>query len=282
MNLISAMQSQYSTAKQLLRGVWLCLAVLFVAGILNLLPTMKPYANIIAIAVFVMQLLIFGLRYVAGIFIGEAEKVRRMAMLFDGLGATPTPAQIAQLHVQVAKLKNGEPKYIGNYYDSNQPAGPRRLIEITSECAFFTCNNARFFARFIFSGLIFATLLTVVGLLIAIFSVVTIDEAQTAARIFIVAMTFWAVGDLANTWLAFNGVATTCERICQSGEQVLRADPNAVSDSNMAIALFADYNSAIAKSPPIPSWVYAHRLKLLNDAWKQRVVPPSSGIMSSE
>lgn len=277
MDLIWAMQSQYTIAKRLLRGGWFCLAVLFVAGLLNLVPAMKPYANVVAVVVFIVQILIFGLRYGAGTYTGEAEKVRRMAMLFEGLGATPTPAQIAQLRVQVATLTNGEPKYIGSYYDSNQPVGPRRLIDITSECAFFTSNNSRYFARFVFGGLVIAAFLTVIGLLVAIFSVGTIDEAQTAARIFIVAMNFWAAGDLANTWLAFNGLAKTCERTYVAGEQALRAPPNSERDSNAAIALFADYNAAVAKSPPIPSWVYGHRLQLLNDAWKKRVVPPTSG-----
>lgn len=277
MDLVNAMQSQYTIAKRLHRVVWVCLAVLVLLGILNLFPAMQPYAGAVAVTVFLLQIAIFALRALAGTYTGEAERVRRMAMLYEGLGVAPSPAQLAQLHVHVATLPNGEPGYIGSYYDSEQPMGPRRLIDITAECAFFTWNNARYFAWFVGGFLIVAIVVTVIGLLAAVFAAPSVDVVQTAGRVFIVAMTFVVAGEFAGTYLAFSGLANACERTCLAAERTLGEEVEPDRDAVVAISLFADYNSAVVKAPPIPGWVYSRRKNLLNDAWKNRDAQPSNG-----
>ena len=144
MNLIQAMQTEYSRCKHLLyRWAFPINVALFAAAIISCFQLPGWATNILALAGVVAQVTLFFLRVLAADHQGRGEEIRRMAMLQDGLGMQPSPVSLARLHEIIGDFNHREPAFLQPYYASKQLAGSRRLLEITEECAFFTGGNAR-------------------------------------------------------------------------------------------------------------------------------------------
>ena len=270
-NLIDAMQSEYSRSKRLLYCAALPLTLaLFIAAIVGALPIDECAVNVIAIATFIVQFALFVLRQYASDYQEHAEAIRRMAMLQDGLGVQPAPIAVARLHATVGELPNHQRTFLGSYYESSLPIGPRRLIEITTECAFFTGHNARWLWRTL-------ALIAGGGLFVAIAAFVAIvlfydstTAPKLAAKIVIPAMAFCAAGDLAGMAFLFRSLAESCDDELRDAEHNLEQSQDLQADQQAALAIFSAYNCAVVKAPPIPTWVHRRRQNLLNRAWRSR------------
>jgi hypothetical protein len=232
--------------------------------------------NVIAITVFLAQIGLFVLRQFADHFQDHAEGIRRMAMLQDGLGIQPSPVTMARLYASVGGVHSGEPSFLGSYYESSLPLGPRRLIEMTAECAFFTGENARWLWRRLAwiagTGLVVA----VAAFLGAVLFTDSPTAPKLVAKIVIPAMAFCAAGDLASMAFLFRSMAESCNQVLLDGEHALQQREDSQAEQNAALVLFTEYNCAVVKSPPIPAAVYRHRQSILNQAWRNRHGEPSS------
>lgn len=276
LNLIDAMQIKYGTAKRLQRGALICALLVLGAGVLAGIPALSAGAGWIAAAVFGLQILAFLLTQAAADFAGEGEEMRRMAMLKDGLGVEPSQCRVAQVLLSIYGKKNSEPAYIGPYYDSEFAVGPRRLIDITTECAFFTSGNTKYFSNFIGLVVVAGALMTVVAFVGFVSSSDDVKSIHDVSKVFIASMVFWVTGEAVGMYRTLRGVAGACDKILESGERQLAQPADAERDGSTATALFADYNAAVVKSPLIPGWIYWLRRDSMNTAWLARKHPATT------
>lgn len=281
MNLIQAMQTEYSRCKRLLYCRALPISIiLFIATVVGCFEVPPVVTNVLALVVFVGQLIVFFLREFAADHQGLAEDIRRMAMLQDGLAFQPSPFTLARLQERIGDCKHDEPPYLGPYYDSQEAAGPRRLLENTAECAFFTGGNARRMAKVLGAvcmGGIFAAMVAVVA---TIFFSGSAPVMQVAAKTSLVIMAVFGLDTYANAALAFHSLAKNAESVLTACEHALEGSSTVKAANTAALALFADYNCAVVKAPPIPAWIYKRYQDRMNAAWRQR--HPSAAVMPPE
>ena len=276
LNLVDAMQIKYAAAKRLQRVALIFALLILVAGALARIPALSAWAGWIAAAVFGLQILAFILKQIASDFAGEGEEIRRMAMLKDGLGVVPPKCRVAQVRLSIHGKKNSEPAYMGPYHDSDLPVGPQRLIDITTECAFFTAGNTRYFANIIGCVVLVGAVLTVLAFVGFVSSSDDVKTIHDVSKVFIASMVFWVTGEAVGMYRTLHGVAGACDKILETGERQLEQPADPQSDSTTATALFADYNAAVVKSPLIPAWIYSLRRDSMNEVWLARKHPPTT------
>lgn len=283
MNLIQAMQTEYSRCKCLLYCWALPISIgLFIAAVAGCFEVPPVVTSLLAMVVFVGQVSVFVLREFAADHQGLAEDIRRMATLQDGLALQPSPFTLARLQEKIGDCKHNEPPFLGPYYDSQEPAGPRRLLENTAECAFFTGGNARRMAKLLAGICIGGFLAALLALVATILFSGSAPVMQVAAKAALVVMAVFSLDNYANAALAFYSLAKNADGVLTACEHALEGSSTAKAANTAALALFADYNCAVVKAPPIPAWIYKRYQDRMNAAWKQRhpsaaiMVPPTS------
>lgn len=273
MNLIDAMRAHYSQSKRLL--YWQALPIslgIYAAALLASLPLPNRLTGLLAVATMAAQIAVFILRLVALNSLDVAEGIRRMGMLQDGMGIPPSPVQLAKLQERTAKVTTEEVTLIAPYYDSQEPPGPRRLLDITAESAFFSRSLARrVWKQF---GLIAGVgmLVPVLTILIAVLGGTPQTVLEVVARAVVASMAFWAAGDIAMMALQFFQLSQDSDRVLHQCEVALSRPWD--DTGSEALATFTEYNCAVAKAPPIPFRAYRVWGDALNDAWKQRRAAP--------
>ena len=271
MNLIQAMQTEYSRCKRLLYCCAFPISIaLFAAAVIGCFPVAGWVTNTLAITVVVAQVALFVLRTLAAQHQGRAEEIRRMAMLQDGLGMQSSAVNLARLHEIIGDFNHREPAFLQPYYASKVAPGPHRLLEITEECAFFTGGNARRFWKIIAGAAAVGLLSAIIAFVAAVLSGASDTVLETAAKIILASMAFWAAGDFATIAVSFKSLATSSESVLRGCEQALAAANGDEAAQQSALALFAEYNCALAQSPPIPAWIYRQYQDRMNTAWRVR------------
>jgi hypothetical protein len=215
------------------------------------------------------RLALFGLRAAAGTHQGIAERIRRVAMLQDGLAMQPSPMTLARLQELVGDCKHREPAFVGTYYGSAEPPGPRRLVEITAECAFFTHANARRMWKIVAVAATIAFLTVVLALVTAALLGASTALLQLAAKIVIVSFAFWVAGDIATMALSFKSLTDGTDDVLRGCTQALEREQTLEAAQQSALSLFSEYNCAVVKAPPIPAWIYRLYQPRVNDAWRK-------------
>jgi ABC-type multidrug transport system fused ATPase/permease subunit len=274
MNLIEAMRTEYCRSKKLL--YWCALPIRGIVVVLALIGSLDvptALSATLAVAALVAELVVFVLREVALQRQDIAEEVRRLAMLQDGLNIHPEPSVLARLRDRIGDCNHSEPPIIGSYYDSSEQPGPRRLLEITAESAFFSGGNSRRMAIALGS-------LSAGFLLLTFFSLITaalfLDQAavRLVAKTTLVLIAFFATAELASLSLSFHSLARSCEAIGREVDFALAGRRTQQQLQHAAFSLFAEYNVAVAKAPPIPALVYKMFQNRMNEAWKLRSRTP--------
>jgi hypothetical protein len=213
-----------------------------------------------------MQLLLFTFRVFMGRHLSLGEQIRRLAMLKDGLGIEPSKFQLAKLQERMGKTKSSEPAYIGSYYESALPVGPKRLLEITAESAFFTSALARTSACIFMVISAVGISIVFIGLIIIIQTGLSQTMLEAVAKTAVISMAFWATGDLALTAFRFYSLAHVSEKVFDQCGRLLSQDTDSRDDAHITVA---EYNCAVNQAPPIPGVVYWWRQDSLNDAWRR-------------
>jgi prepilin signal peptidase PulO-like enzyme (type II secretory pathway) len=270
MNLLEPMRSQYSRSKHLWyrRAVPLGIGV-YVAAIIAAFPWPSWVAGILAVGAVFAQITAFTLRHVAASCYFEAESIRRKVMLHEWIGLQPSPAQLARLEERSATIRTVEATLDRSYYDSEEPVGPRRLLDIIAQAAFFTSSLARRTWR---QFALFAILGFAAPLILVLFaSILHASESavEVAARVVIASMAFWVAGEIAAMAVQFFQLALNTERLLDESERLLRQTDPGMTD---ALLVYTEYNCAVVKAPPIPFRVYAAARDKLNRAWEQRKI----------
>ena len=263
MNLVNTMRSDFVAAKRwamlnLLIGV----AIYLVSLTVILLPAGADKA--VAIVVLVAQIFTFFARAKMDESYSCGEAIRRAAVLQDGLGIQPSAMVIADLCARLCLPKSGKPAYLGSYYASGSPVGSKRITEILLESAFWTKNLARKTEKIMWWIIAVSTILIVCTAIAFLLWGSQGSRLEEIAKILLVSLGFWTVGDWAVLALKYRSLGQSTEPVLTNAERLLESNS---PDLNAALVLLGEYNAALACGPVIPELVYKRYQSKFNDAW---------------
>jgi hypothetical protein len=263
MNLIDAMGVDFKDAKR-----WMSFGLFASVGIYLCLLTsafLPPKAEkIFALVVLLLQVIILIAKVHSDDCYSCGEAIRRAALLQDGLGIQPTPLTVAGLCARRCAVPSGSRPYVGSYYASDLPTGPKRVAAIVLETVFWTSYLARR------TSILLWCVVGASGLLILGFALAFMQWQSTASplevisRALIISFGFWTVGDWTILAWRYQVLARTTESLLGTCERL--AQGNGPSDHDALIVL-GEYNATLASGPPILQWIYDHYRDRLNAAW---------------
>ena len=189
-----------------------------------------------------------------------SRRLKRLALLEDGLGQTLDPAYARALRAEVVQLPETEATA---YYTSDKPPGLARATENLHESAFFTASLLRRAARV--AWLQFAVIVGVAFLVVVCGPLLYTDaEGVLLPHLFVTITVSAAVFERLErvlSWRQTITVAHTVDNILSSTESV---------DWCTLSVLLAEYAAATAVMPPIPERHHKERSPVLSALWKTR------------
>jgi hypothetical protein len=263
MNLVAAMRGEYRRAETLMWASVLVKAIVYLTMLATAVWSSIAAAVLLIVAC-VGQTALFLLRFSSQRRLDVAERLRRLAMLHDGMGRDVAPIEAATLAERVwdtPACANPDP-----YYRSQLAKGPRRLVDITSECAFFSASVGNAAARIFRIVSVAAAGLLVTCLILVVELGVGQSKLQIAGKAVLLGVTFWMTEDFVDMAVRYKTVGGACERILQECRRLLDQDNLSPED---AYVLLHDYDSALAGAPPFPNRIYHHRAQRLAEIWQQ-------------
>lgn len=257
------MRGEYRRAETLL---W---ASVFVKAIVYLTMLATAVWSSIAAAVLLIvacvgQTALFILRFSGQRRLEVAERLRRLAMLQDGMGRDVAPIEAATLAERVWDTPACAIPH--PYYTSQLTKGPTRLVDITSECAFFSASVSNAAGRIFQVVSVGAAGLLVTSLILIVELGVGQSKLEIAGKAVLLGVTFWMTEDFVDMAFRYKAVGSACERILQECRRLL--DRGNLSPED-AYILLHDYDSALAGAPPLPNRIYHHRAQRLAEIWRQ-------------
>lgn len=194
-----------------------------------------------------------------------AAKLRRMALLKDGLNIDPDEIELMSVRALIGQVNDYKPAYTPPYYASKLPPGERRLADISAESAFFTHNLARTAAQW--SGLF--TIVGCVAVVATVYLLLTLGltvQVQVAlAKIIAVVALFFTTGDFALLWKKYSRLSVDSERALGKYQTLFRK--NVIPQYEIRVVL-EEYICTISHAPPIPSIIYNTKKDKLNHIWR--------------
>lgn len=262
-NLIDAMGIEFRTSKRWLSRLLtaqVLLYVITVVGTLGVGWTTKSAA----IAALVVQAAAFACRVLMGKSYSLGEKIRRLAMLKDGLGIEPSAQDVTTIATRLGFPDGSGRSFVGEYYASKASHGQTRLFEILDECAYWTAQGAGVTRNYLGVGLGVAFFVVLFALLVSLQAGVSNDKA---VKVFISTFAFIALGDLASLFLKFHSLAKSANDMlsrCASLAKTTQLD-------NQPLIEAGEYNCALASAgTPIPNWVYKRKQSHWNAVYEAR------------
>jgi hypothetical protein len=260
--LVELATAEQSNAKRLLyRRIPIChlsAAALTVAALF--LPL--PWTYFLGVGVFALQAVAWLLRGKAARLSRLAEEARRRALLIDALGESGEQLDVAWIRLRFSKRACSEAASMPRreYWSSPFPQGPRRLLVLLQESAFFShvlYAAAARIATWLLGGII-AALVIVVLVSIGAFDG---DAKLAVARVVVVALSALITLDVFGHVLAWRSAAQQSETVDRRLE---RLDGTALAP---ILAVVADYAIATASAPPIPDELYEREQDRLTELW---------------
>jgi hypothetical protein len=268
MDLLKPMRSQFSRSKQFWYSRALPIGIgVYLAAVVVAWPLPRWLTGLLALGTVLAQIAAFVFRQAALSCYVEAESVRRRIMLQDGLGIAPSPSIFAPLHERSAGMATTEAKLDRTFYDSDEAQGSRRLLDIIAEAAFFTSSLARRTWKAFAATAIIGLAAPLILLLLATILGTAESVLEVGARAVIASMAFWVVGDIAAMAIQFFQLSLNAEQMLDQCERLLRQSNLETTD---VLLLYAEYNCAVVRTPPIPFWIYTSCRDRLNEAWNER------------
>lgn len=200
----------------------------------------------------------------------HAERLRRTTMLIGGLGFHLSGAELLELCRDGSAPATEAKRLIDpDYFASQRPAGPERMVEMLEESAIWTTNLAKFAARetwALFGGIAFSLVLVLLGA--AAFA--SPSEWQLAARIVMVILVSLLSADFFGAAVSYSGARRGVQRVIDR-LQMHKAEGTSLDH---VMLIFGDYNSIVESMPPFPTGLYPRHQKQLNEDYKMFLTGP--------
>lgn len=114
------------------------------------------------------------------------------------------------------------------------------------------------------AGAALVLVFTLIGIAMAALSP---DTMRLAAKVIVVAMTFWVTDDFIAMALKYGCFARECSSVLSASDTFLESMS---SSSALAHAILAQYHAAAGATPPLPFVVYESDRKRLTAIWDER------------
>lgn len=264
MNLVAAMRGQYRRSETLLwRGIF-TKVVIYAATLVNSVWSNETAAVLFLVVACAGQALVLALRSAGHSHLELGERLRRLAMLQDGVGREIPPLEAAVLAEKI--WTTPELAIASPYYSSSFQRGPERLIDITAECAFYSGSIANAAWRTFFRVSIGASSLLLLSLILLTIMGTAQTRLEAIAKGVLVGVTFWITEDFLEMALKYRGLGAACDRVLQECSRLLDQQSPSSED---AYFILQEYDSAFANTPPLPSSIYGRRRQRLAEIWRE-------------
>lgn len=229
------------------------------------ISTNKSNATFVVTVAFLGPLLALVFLELGKHFYSKGERIRRLYMLQEGLGFEPSDTDMLDILSQEASPQESEPRPIGTYY-APVGVGASRLLHQLQESSFWTKALAR---RTMQIHYVIATVGIVATCMIAFF-VIRADSQAIAtspvdySKLFATLLLFFVAGSTMASARSYHALAQTAGHVTEQAS-VLRKSPDVTW-----IAIYrvlSAYDTALAKAPPLPSYVYKTMQEKLQAAW---------------
>ena len=265
MTFFEAMNVEYRLSKRWL-SVSLILTLVFYVSLIVSAFFSASISKWLALAAFILQLLIVAARHRSTAHYSMGESVRRPAVLQNGLGTKPAALQLAKITARYGISFSGEPITGGTYYESKTPPSLKRLLEITQESAFWTAELAERMAALLRVLIMIVAVILVIALVTALEAGLPVANGELIAKVVMATVTVWCTGDVFALWLKYESLASGVQRVLTDCEAMLSHSEIGYE----AAVAFGEYNCALAAGPVIPDFIYEMNRNRLNVAWESR------------
>lgn len=225
----------------------------------------EPIAYVCSVAAFVTEAIAYVVRQMASERQSHASEAMRRARLMDALGHTAEPLDLADIRAGFSKRteKAASGHEDPSYYATTASVGPKRLVEILQESAFW---SKHLYEAASVRGLILwsAVLVVVLGTIVfgmPFFSPNLLLNLARAAALF---LAFVSATDGLTRALEWRSAAKRTGCVDRRLEHVSGAEQEPL------LAVFADYSVITAAAPPIPPSIYKAERTRLNELWRDR------------
>lgn len=270
------MRREFSTSKRC--WLWIiALQVLLLAGALYAIFGANGSTLLaIGLAGLLVPVLTLWLKEVAGFHYGLGERIRRLLIIHDGLGRPPSAKEVLEICADCTSVPSLDPRPLGKYYDSPLPEGPQRMAHIIEESAFYTRKLASvaslYCAVFAAAGILATITLIWYELQMMLPTVPHPAGAgvtgEKLARLLSAFLVFFAAGTFASLWRSYKSLAEAARKTFDKCDS-LRQDAS-VDQLDVLVAV-GSYDSALAKAPPLPRFIYWLYRTRLHRAWTEHM-----------
>jgi len=259
------MQDQFRRAKRALRwservAITVGIGAVFLVFIPEDRVVLAWVAGLISVLLLVCEQL---LRYRFRRIYEDAEDIRRLFLLCDGLGQKPSPAEMARICTRFGESRvaaSMEP-----YFTSPLPPGPKRLLMLVWESAFWSEDLQRLLERTFFRRALGTTAVAIVAALIALAG----PEGPVALKVIapalaaLVGVNFWG------KWWDAHLVEGLCREVAADCEARVARPwvPEPLAELREVVQIAMRYNAAIQTSYPPRDEMYKDRAETLNRQW---------------
>jgi hypothetical protein len=262
-NLIDAVTVEFEASKRWLSFVLYLNLLLYFIALIGIFGS-GWFTKGAAIAALVTQ----GVAFLCRVFMGKSyslgEKVRRLAMLKDGLGIEPSAQDVTTIATRLGFPDSSGRSFVGEYYASAAPRGQKRLLEILDECSYWTAQGARVTRNYLALGLAVAFSVVSLAFVISVQAGVSNDKV---VKVFISTVGFVAVGELASLLLKFDSLSKTANHVLADCAFLA----NAPELNAQPLIEAGEYNCALASAgTPVPTWIYKQNQAHWNAAYDER------------
>lgn len=268
--LVRAMGLAFKRSKRWLYfHISVLLAVLLITAISYIGDWSSVSVFVIAVILFVSQMGIFFIKHKVSYWYNLGEKIRWKNQLFDGLGVQISADEIAGIYADIGESEFDPATYKNAYFESAEPKGPMRTLEIIRESSFFTARLSKFTANVftIIAAFSFIIIILVTAYVLC-FLPMPVNRSSLVKVLFL-GVSFFMAGELASLRSRYESLATKSNSIFEACSRILLSRPPAVTLRDNAFLIVGEYNSVLAPAPPIMGIVFWLLQDKLNNLWSR-------------
>jgi hypothetical protein len=261
MNLYQASRCYFDKSQKALLGSLILSGILLLLTLYALKPSGEVEDAIVISIIACTQLLQMWLKYRALYWLGKADVPRRMDQLLNGLGMTPSPEKCASIEEDLGKCDEPVNRC---YWRSQQPPGPRRMIEMILESSFYTRSLAGKCQRLFFLVGSICLGLAALTLIISYRVGASKKPNDLIQHVVLTVLIFFLTGDFWNIGLLYGDLSQAADNSHKQSYVLLRSGD---FTHEIALEITLDYNTAVVQAPPLLSFNYLRSRDATDEAF---------------
>ena len=205
----------------------------------------------------------------------KGDRCRRAILYADGLGHDIAPEELLRIKSCTANGNVKSADFERPYYDSSYDPGPKRLIDIVKQSAFFTSQLSEIVSGHLTKILIALGIALIVILYFGLPKLAGSHNLALVAKSATIILSTLYAGDILWLKCRYSDLHKECESIITLSAAMLQRDQLSESE---ALRLVEEYHLTINQNPPIPSYVYKQHGQRLNEIYRDSTIPAGEQI----